>query len=383
MPNLITYRPTSFNGIVGQPRAIKIVTAVLNTARFMPRGFVLEGVKGVGKTSVGYLLARALMCLEEPLGCGRCASCKTIVDHGIDQHPDFSEVDGASNNGVDHARNILLQSEALPILGKRRIIMVDEAHNMSSQAWDIYLKPLEAQDTNSIFIFVSSNGDKIPGTIRSRCAKARFQRIPEDILLGLLCNAATDHSIPYDLEAMKLIARNSVGIVRDAYMTLSTVASMGLVTKDLVQAVIDTSLEEICTKIYLQMMKGDQTEAVRLCDEACGANSPAKVIEAMFETYGRVVFKPDTVTYQTIRNGFTNVSQVTSILIKWSLSTNLPLEALPIFIFELMSVLRREDTGQLQKTPVYSHPTPVAESTPDTLSVRELLQLTGGSLEKI
>ena len=382
MAGLISYRPTHFNAVVGQTRAIRVTTAVLTTAKFLPRGFILEGVRGVGKTSTAYLMARALMCTEDPLGCGRCASCLTFAEQGIDQHPDFTEVDGASNSGVEHARNIITQSGALPVLGKRRVIMVDEAHNISRLAWDVYLKPLEAKDTNCVFIFVSNEGEKIPETIRSRCAKARFQRLPEEMLLGLLCNCASAHDIPYDLDALKLIAKHTKGIARDAYMILDTVASMGLVTRELVQSVIDTSLEDTCLKIYAHVLRREQAEAVRLCDDLCNAFNPPQVIEAMFEIFGRAVFKPEDSVHDAIRQGFGSVSQVTTILIKWSLSQNIPLDAMALFIYELVGVLEGTSNG----TSVTSHVmrvspprTTAVQAGEDVLNVRELLDHMGGT----
>lgn len=374
--SLISYRPFHLNAVVGQPRAIRVLKAILTQAKFLPRGIVLEGIRGVGKTSVGYILSRALMCPEDPLGCGHCASCLTVAEHGIDQHPDFMEVDAASNSGVEHARNIVQLAGALPVLGKRRIIMVDEAHNTSRLAWDVYLKPLELKDTNSIYIFVSNEGDKIPETIRSRCAHARFQTIPEEMLLGLLCNCANAHSIPFDLDAMKLIAKYSRGIVRDAYMALDTVAAMGLVTRELVQAVIDTSLEDSCLKIFAYILRKDQVEASKLCDDVCRAVPPYKVIEAMFELYGRSVFKPEDPTHDVIRQGFSNISQVTSVFIKWNMSQYLPADVMPLFVYDLISLLESPSGSNHQR--VYQLPS--RQKVDDVLTIKELVSVIGADL---
>jgi len=157
--NLASQRPKTWNSVVGQDRAIRVLQAVLTTAKFIPRGFLLEGVYGVGKTTVAYLLARALMCTgEHPLGCKIssgtlldmkiCPSCRTVDRDGIDNHPDFQEVDagstkdGVAKSGVDAAREIIVTAETLPVLGRRRVTMLDEAHMLTPDAWKVYLKPL-------------------------------------------------------------------------------------------------------------------------------------------------------------------------------------------------------------------------------------------------
>ena len=378
--SLITHRPKNFNDVVGQTRAIRVLTAILTKAIFIPRGVLLEGAVGTGKTSVGYLLARSLMCHNDPLGCNSCPSCILIAEQGIEQHPDFLEVDAASNRGVENARNILLQAESLSVIGKRRVVLIDEAHDLTTLAWDVFLKPLEVKDNNSVFIFASSEGDSIPKTIRSRCAKARFNIIPEDLLLGLLCNTANAHNIKYDMDAMKLIARVSKGIVRDAYTTLDSVASMGLVTKELVQAVVDTSLDDSCVKIFLHILRKEQIEACKICDEACGANSPVKVIQTMFEVYGRAIFKPEGPAHEAIRVGLSNISLVTSVFIKWSLLSSLPLDAMPLFIIDMMNMLEPENRQTNSQTYVISGPSK-ADMAEEVLNIRELLQQTGGHVD--
>src|SRR5271156_4368927 len=218
MPSLIAQRPAQWNDVVGQTRAIKVLQAALRTPRFLSRGIILHGVVGVGKTTSAYLAAKALMCLDEtqPLGCGECASCQLIQSDGIDKHPDFIEIDGAVKPGVGDARDTVESTLTLPVLGKRRVTIIDEAHWLSAEAWSAYLKTLELGDTESVFLFVSQDYNKIQLNIRTRCIRVAFDRVSQEVLLGHLANAATKNNIAYDLDAIKLIARMSKGIVRDA-----------------------------------------------------------------------------------------------------------------------------------------------------------------------
>src|SRR5271157_2850928 len=220
--NPITYRPKNWNQVVGQDRAIRLLQTILAHGRLLPRGFIFEGSYGSGKTSTAYLTARALMC-QTPgsLGCGTCQSCQVIDSQGIDGQDvmDFKEIDAAQNSGVEHARQIAAPDgwgEAPPSLARRRVTIIDEAHRLSPNAWDVYLKPLEQKTDYSTYIFVSSDGKAIPSTIRSRCTRVRFNRVAEEVIFGLLMATAARDKTPYDIEALKLIAQRSEGAPRIA-----------------------------------------------------------------------------------------------------------------------------------------------------------------------
>ncbi len=353
MGSLATQRPKTWNAVVGQPRAIRVLQAVLTTAKFIPRGFILEGCVGTGKTTVAYLLARALMCTgDNPLGCkistgtlldiNVCPSCRTVDRDGIDAHPDFIEVAAALKSGVDASRETVMTAETLPVLGRRRITMVDEAHCSTPEAWKVYLKPLEQPDTNAIFMFVSNQGGKIPDEIRSRCCKTKFSRVPSEIILGLLANLAHTNAITAELDALKAISRVSKGIVRDAVQLLSTVANTGDVTKELVMSVVDLSMEDFCLKILSAIAKKDGTAAAQIADEACRNNPPVKVIEALFAGYACAIYPqeddPFLDYYAPIREALPNVSGMTTVFLRWSTAPHLPADVLPIMVAELLRV---------------------------------------------
>lgn len=254
MSTLIAQRPAQWNDVVGQPRAIEVLQAALKNERFLSRGIILHGVVGVGKTTSAYLAAKALMCTgDNHLGCGGCPSCLLIQSDGIDKHPDFIEIDGAVKPGVEGARETIETTLTLPVLAKRRVTIVDEAHWLSAEAWSAYLKTLEAGDTDALFLFVSQDYNKIQLNIRTRCLRIGFDRVSQDVLVGHLANVAARNNIAYDLDALKLIVRTTKGIVRDAVQYLNTCATFGTkVDTDMVRMVIDTSLEGTFARSYFR-----------------------------------------------------------------------------------------------------------------------------------
>src|SRR5271156_5791652 len=337
MPSLIAQRPAQWNDVVGQARAIKVLQSALRNERFLSRGIILHGVVGVGKTTSAYLAAKALMCTGQGhLGCGECASCLLIQNDGIDKHPDFIEIDGAVKPGVNDARETIESSLTIPVLGNRRVTIIDEAHWLSAEAWSAYLKTLELGDTESVFLFVSQDYNKIQLNIRTRCIRIAFERVNQEVLVGHLANVATKNDIAYDLDALKLIARMSKGIVRDAVQYLNTCATFDTkVTAEMVRTVIDTSLEDLCEKLLLTIAARNQAEAITLADELVRKEMPGKAAERMLSLYSQSLYTEDP-ELRKIYLGLPDVSVVAGILIKWAAVQHAPADVITILVFELL-----------------------------------------------
>ena len=338
--NLIAQRPAEWNAVVGQQRAITILQAILNNKHLMLRGFLFYGYLGVGKTTSAYLMARALMCSgKDSLGCGKCNSCLSIAQYGIDGHADFREVDGAFYSGVDKARELMeTWGNGRPNLGARRVVVIDEAHRLSPEAWDVFLKPLENGDTSTMFIFVSNHADRIAGTIRSRCTQIPFELVHPDTIVGLLANVASRNDIQYELSALKLIARHTKGIVRDAVKILGTAGALGVVTIDHVKLILDTSLEDLCLRLMQAVAVNDRKTAVGLADDAGRMDRPARVIETMFSIYGRSIFAAEDPELTKVFVGLPAISDVTTLFIKWATTRHLPTDILPVVAHELLGL---------------------------------------------
>jgi DNA polymerase-3 subunit gamma/tau len=345
--NLIACRPKTWSEIVGQDRIVSLLSSILTIGKFMPRGFILRGPWGVGKTSVAHLFSRALMCSGENLrGCGRCPSCQSIDKDGISYDPDFVKVDAASKPGVQDARDLLDRMIQPPTLGKRRVAVIDEAHRLSREAWDVFLEPLEEQDTHSIFLFVTTDGDRIPKTIQSRCLPLPFVRVAEGILTGLLASTAAKHEIEYELEALRAIARHSKGIVRDAIRWLNMAASLGKITLDTASQVLDDPLENVCVKVLLAVAVGNQKSAVKWVDEAGRLSNPTKVIETLFSVYARTLWSESESEEGGIAARLSNIREVNGIFLRWLGAHSLPSDALPLIVHELL------DTVKIPRAPV-------------------------------
>jgi DNA polymerase III subunit gamma/tau len=374
--NLISQRPAHWSNVVGQQRAIDVLQAVLRNQNFLTRGIILYGVLGVGKTTTAYLMAKALMCADDPLGCGTCPSCTLIAESGIDQHPDFMEVDGAQKSGVEAARDIVEVTLSLPVLGKRKVSVIDEAQSLSPEAWGAYLKILEQGETESVFIFVSNEAERIKRTIMSRCIKVPFERVSRSTMVGLLSKVATENNIKYELEGLDVIARHSKGIIRDAVQWLNTAAALGEIKPALVKTVIDTSLEDKCTKLMLTIAKKDQVTATKMADEIGLNFTPQRIVETMLSIYSRSVWQADSESeLKQIYVGLPNVGEVTGILIKWS-ALGMPADVLPLIVFELLKTQQSKQPARVSVTTGFA-----LNTTPPPPPIRQKLSPLSAILE--
>jgi len=208
------YRPQTFDEVIGQQH----VTVTLKNAIASDRiyhAYLFAGARGIGKTTVARILAKALNCKnpngEEP--CGECASCRDIANGSS---LDVQEIDGASNTGVDDVRDIRERIKYMPSSSKYKIYIIDEVHMLSTSAFNALLKTLEEPPEHVIFIFATTEVHKILPTILSRCQRYDFRRISFELLTKTLNDIAKREGIKVDKESISIIAREATGSLRDA-----------------------------------------------------------------------------------------------------------------------------------------------------------------------
>ncbi len=208
------YRPQTFGQVVGQEHVTVTLQNALEQKR-IHHAYLFSGSRGIGKTTVARLFAKALHCEKgggrEP--CNQCAVCQEITEgHNLD----VQEIDGASNTSVDDVREIREQVKYLPTKGHYRIYIIDEVHMLSTSAFNALLKTLEEPPPHVLFIFATTEWQKIPATILSRCQRYDFKRIPTADIVESLKAIADKEGVQIVEEAMHLLARESEGSLRDA-----------------------------------------------------------------------------------------------------------------------------------------------------------------------
>ena len=259
------WRPQTFADVIGQQHITDTLRAQLQSGR-LSHAYLFTGTRGTGKTTCAKILARAVNC-EHPVNgdpCNECAACRGILDGSV---LDVTEIDAASNNGVDNIRDLRDETRYTPAQVKKRVFIIDEVHMLSIGAFNALLKTLEEPPEHVLFILATTELHKVPATILSRCQRFDFRRIGAEDIARRLLDVAAGEGIELTEGAARLIARLADGAMRDALSMLDRAAAAGAVDEQAVTAALGVLGQDDGIRLAEHLKTGDLAAAVALIDD--------------------------------------------------------------------------------------------------------------------
>ena len=360
------FRPETFNQVLGQEH---ITTTLKNQIinGNVGHAYLFAGTRGTGKTSTAKIFARAVNCLNPVDGnpCNECDICRGILDESI---MDVIEMDAASNNSVEDIRELREKVKYPPSKAKYKVYIIDEVHMLSKGAFNALLKTLEEPPAHLIFILATTEVEKLPQTILSRCQRFDFRRVTTKDIVKNMKDICSQLDIEVEDEALNLIARSSDGAMRDALSLLDQCISfsqgklsyddalqiLGLVGDDylfnLVDAIIEKNLElalEIVDEINkkgkdINRFINDLIYHFRNLMIAKNSNSPALIIDAQTDTIKRYTSQAEKLKSSTIMEGVKIFSEAENQS-KWSSQPRIILE------MSIIKLMNTENKGTLEE----------------------------------
>ena len=280
------YRPDTFEKVIGQDH---ITTTLVNQIRTgnVAHAYLLTGTRGTGKTSVARIFARAINCLSPKNGspCGECEACKKLLSG---TSLDVVEIDAASNNSVEDARAIRDSVRYAPIDCKYKVYIIDEVHQLSTAAFNALLKTLEEPPAHAVFILATTEVQKIPATILSRCLRLDFHLVSQDVLEKHVAHIFEKEGISYSKEAVAAIATAGEGSVRDTLSVADMCASYSeTVDYDCVLGVLGANDPTLIASIALCTLSGDVKNAIERIESASSLGKSMQLLTKDLTKYFR------------------------------------------------------------------------------------------------
>ncbi len=280
------YRSGNFSEVVGQDHIVRTLTSALASGRIR-HAYLFTGPRGVGKTSVARLLARALNCTGTDKPCNECPNCKTAINSSLD----IIEMDAASNRSIDAVRDLREKVGLAPSQGRFKVYIIDEVHMLTTEAFNALLKTLEEPPAHAVFILATTEAHKLPETIISRTQAFSFKPITTADIITHLARIATAENIKATPEALEIIATTARGGFRDAISLLDQLAGSGAqsVTADDVRNLLGYSAAEEIAALSRALAASDTVGALKIATRLDASGAQAAMVATQLAGQWRAI----------------------------------------------------------------------------------------------